>query len=71
MKLCICILNQRVSVDIQFVLKRWWALLCISKETKSERNKLRDNDVIFNIKKILKPCSDDPKIIMDENVSSA
>lgn len=63
-------LNQRIPVDIQFVLKRWWALWYISKEKKTEKRKLKDSDVISNIKKILKPCSDNPKIIIDENVSS-
>lgn len=56
-----------LGLDIQFVLKRWWALWCISKEKKTETNKVKDSDVISNIKKILKPCSDNPKIIMDEN----
>ncbi|KAL0121697.1 hypothetical protein PUN28_006885 [Cardiocondyla obscurior] len=60
-------LSHYLGIDVQFVLKRWWALLCISKEKKIEKSKLTDNDVISNIKKMLKPSPEDPKIIMDEN----
>ncbi|XP_077282563.1 rifampicin phosphotransferase-like isoform X1 [Temnothorax americanus] len=56
-----------MGLDIQFFLKRWWALLCISEEKKTEKSILKDSDVISNIRKFLKPCSDNPKIIMDES----
>ncbi|XP_018366486.1 PREDICTED: uncharacterized protein LOC108763401 isoform X2 [Trachymyrmex cornetzi] len=56
-----------LSLDIQFILKRWWAFWCIPKKKETRRSKLKDSDVILNIKKILEPCSDNPKIIMNEN----
>ncbi|XP_012537594.1 prodigiosin synthesizing transferase PigC isoform X1 [Monomorium pharaonis] len=59
-------LSHYLGLDIQFILKRWWALWRISKR-KTKKSKLKDSDVMSNIKKILKPCSDNPKIIMDEN----
>ncbi|XP_011867776.1 PREDICTED: uncharacterized protein LOC105561966 [Vollenhovia emeryi] len=60
-------LSHYLGLDVQFFLKRWWALLCISKEKKAEKSKLKVSDPMYNIKKILKPRSDNPKIIMDEN----
>jgi len=61
---------KHIFVDVPFVLKRWWALWCISKKEKTRRSKFKDSDVILNIKKILEPCSDNSKIIMNENVSN-
>ncbi|XP_018056708.1 PREDICTED: uncharacterized protein LOC108692779 isoform X2 [Atta colombica] len=64
-------MNKQVSyylgLDVPFVLKRWWALWCILKKEKTRRSKLKDSDVMLNIKKILEPCSDNSKIIMNEN----
>lgn len=52
-------------LDIQFVLKRWWALWCISRQNKN-KSKLKYGK-LFNINKIWKPYTDNPKIIIDEN----
>ncbi|XP_029168725.1 uncharacterized protein LOC114938804 isoform X2 [Nylanderia fulva] len=49
--------------DIQFLLKRQWALWCIPKRKKTNN----EDEITFNINKILKPCADNPQIIMDEN----
>jgi len=38
-------------------------------ETNKEVN--RDDDAIIRVNSILKPCPDHPKIIINENVSSA
>lgn len=57
------------SLDIQF-LKRRWALWCISEQNKTDRSKLKNDEIMFNIKRMWKPCIDNPKIIMNENVSS-
>lgn len=57
------------SLDIQFVLKRWWALWCISRQNKN-KSKLK-YDELFYINKIWKPYTDNPKIIIDENVRNA
>ncbi|XP_070162550.1 rifampicin phosphotransferase-like isoform X2 [Polyergus mexicanus] len=61
------LLSHYLGLDIQFVLKRWWALWCISKQNKIDRSKLKDDEVMLNIKRMWKPCIDNPKIIMDEN----
>lgn len=54
--------------DIQFSLKLWWALWCISKEKKT-KSKFNNGEITSNLKEIFKPCTDNPRIIMDENVS--
>ncbi|EZA62576.1 Putative phosphoenolpyruvate synthase [Ooceraea biroi] len=56
-----------IILDIQFILKRRWALWCISKEKKTNKVKDRNDEIISKIKTILKPCADNPKIIIDEN----
>ncbi|EFN79325.1 Probable phosphoenolpyruvate synthase [Harpegnathos saltator] len=53
-------------LDIQFSLKLWWALWCISKEKKT-KSKFTDGEITSNLKEIFKPCPDNPRIIMDEN----
>lgn len=56
-------------LDIQFDLKRWWALWCISKLNKNKNKK--NDEIMSNITKIWKPYMDNPKIIIDENVRNA
>lgn len=58
-----------IFTDIQFSLKLWWALWCISKEKKT-KNKFNDDETTSNLKEIFKPCADNPRVIMDENVST-
>ncbi|XP_014470247.1 PREDICTED: putative phosphoenolpyruvate synthase isoform X3 [Dinoponera quadriceps] len=57
-------LSLYLGLDVQFSLKLWWALWCISKEKKM-KNKF--GEITPNLKEIFKPYADNPQIIMDEN----
>lgn len=61
-----------LGLDIQIVLKQWWALWCISKEKKIGRSKYSADDVLLSLK-TFKLCVDNPRMIMDgstcDNVS--
>ncbi|KAL6266847.1 hypothetical protein P5V15_003676 [Pogonomyrmex californicus] len=60
-------LSHYLGLDIQFVLKRWWALWCISKKKRTVRKTSKHNEALFYIKNILQPRSDESKTIIDEN----
>lgn len=60
----------KLGLDIQFFVKRWWALRCICKKQKTKESKYAD-DVMSKLNKLLQPQPDNPKIRINEDVDKA